>query len=684
MSKQVHGTHNRLVQRTSLPQAGRAATESVDGSRRPGRTSCSAAIFLGALFLSAPALPGKTALGQLPPPPVPPQNPITESKRVLGKILYWDEQLSSDNTMSCRTCHQPFQGFVDPRIGIHPGLDNNVGTPDDVFGSPGIVRQDALGMPISDPLFGTDSQVTPRSAPSVSNSLWSPEMFWDGRAGSEFRDPQTNALLIPNGGALENQAVGPIVNDVEMAHEGRTWDEVITKLSLTEPMAMASYLPPDMESAVSGGASYADLFASAFGDPTITAGRIGMAIATYERTLIPDQTPFDTGTMSPQQVQGFNGFLSPGARCSLCHQPPFFTDHTFRNIGLRPIPEDIGRQEVTGNPADAGRFKVPGLRNVGLRTLFMHNGRKTSLEQVLDFYIGVNGEQQFPQNQDPLIPPINMPPPVRANIIEFLRNGLTDPRVVNEQFPFDRPILLSERGDADRDDDVDGDDFDALVACFDGIVGGDVTVACRRLDMDADGNMTCADWLLFETAWTEEVPPPDFPLCAAAMLNVTADSTGSTSFEITLAGNPDSPFAVRVTGDGGDADISCIDLYLQADGTLDSTPLMQSLAAWGNSILINNEWIIPEATYTVATEGFDSQPVDVTTDRWCDVNGNGIVNLEDALFAVVAFQSSTYDPASDVSPCQSDGTVNLSDVLLIIQRWQGVQSYVNMCGVPCE
>ena len=74
------------------------------------------------------------AEAQLPPPPVPPENPITEPKRVLGKILFWEEQLSSDNTVSCGTCPQPFRAATDPRPAVHPGLDLSFGTPDDGFG----------------------------------------------------------------------------------------------------------------------------------------------------------------------------------------------------------------------------------------------------------------------------------------------------------------------------------------------------------------------------------------------------------------------------------------------------------------------------------------------------------------------------------------------------------------------
>lgn len=456
------------------------------------------------------------AMAQVPPPPVPPQNPITEPKRVLGKILFWEEQLSSDNSVSCGTCHQPFRAASDPRAGVHPGLDQTAGTPDDVIGSPGIVRQDATGTPIADPLFGFDVQVTGRSAQTVYGALWSPQTFWDGRAGPAFIDPQTGATAIPAGGALEAQAVVPILADNEMAHEGRTWGEVVAKLQGATPMALATYLPPDVAGAIAANPTYPALFAAAFGDAAITARRIAFALATYERTLVANQTPFDTGTLTPQQQQGLNVLQSPQARCTVCHAPPLFTNNTFRNIGVRPIAEDIGRQAVTGDPADAGRFKVPTLRNVGIKPTFMHNGRRSTLEQVVDFYLGINGQVQFPQNQDPAIPGIAFPPPARLDLIEFLRNGLTDPRVAAEAPPFDRPILASERGDADRDGDVDAADRATFEDCFTGDDGGPVDFGCERLDMDGDEDIGCDDWEQFVQAWTEAEPPAALAACAAA------------------------------------------------------------------------------------------------------------------------------------------------------------------------
>ena len=76
--------------------------------------------------------------------------------------------------------------------------------------------------------------------------------------------------MIPGGGALENQALEPILSDVEMAKEGRTWPEVTAKLSVVSPLFLASDLPADVEAALATNPSYPDLFESAFGTPEIT------------------------------------------------------------------------------------------------------------------------------------------------------------------------------------------------------------------------------------------------------------------------------------------------------------------------------------------------------------------------------------------------------------------------------
>ena len=218
-------------------------------------------------------------------------------------------------------------------------------------------------------------------------------------------------------------------------------------------MALATNLPADMAAAIAGGKTYPDLFQDAFGTSTITASRIAFALATYQRTLVPNQTPYDAfiagnqQALTPQQVNGLNVFNGPG-RCNLCHTPGLFSDRQFRNLGLRPIAQDIGRQAVTGLVTDGGKFKVPSLRNVGLRTTFMHNGQFTTLNQVFGFYL--NGGGPNLQNKDPLLLPLNGPPPngvppqAANDLINFLQNGLTDPRVAQGLPPFTRPTLRSQ------------------------------------------------------------------------------------------------------------------------------------------------------------------------------------------------------------------------------------------------
>jgi cytochrome c peroxidase len=165
----------------------------------------------------------------LPPIPVPSENLITPEKAVLGKILFWDEQLSSDDTVACGTCHLPENSGADPRLAIHPGLDGIFGNADDVFGTQGVVRRDSSGAAIVDPIFGTSPQVTDRSGPSAFQSLFAPDTLWDGRAGTVFFDPLSpTTVLIAIGGALESQAVLPILNSVEMAKDGRTWAECMS------------------------------------------------------------------------------------------------------------------------------------------------------------------------------------------------------------------------------------------------------------------------------------------------------------------------------------------------------------------------------------------------------------------------------------------------------------------------
>ncbi len=386
--------------------------------------------------------------GGLPPVPVPPENPITAEKAVLGKILFWEEQMSSDNRVACGTCHRPESGGGDPRPpAIHPGRDNLLGTPDDIRGSAGLRAADASNNYRRSPQFGFQPQATGRSSQGFYVAPWAPELFWDGRARGRFLDPQTGVQRIAAGGALENQASEPPISSVEMAHDVRSWTQITGKLAGAKPLGLATNLPADVSAAIAANPTYPQLFAAAFGDSGITATRIAFALATYQRTLVPDQTPWDqfqrgnTAALTMHQQGGMNLFNGP-ARCNLCHTPGLFTDNTYRNIGVTPVPDDMGRQGVTNNVADRGKFKVPSLRNVGLRRMLMHNGLFQTVQQAMGFYN--NGGGPFLDNKDPALIPLNLMPMQLDALADFVGNALTDPRVAARQFPFDRPTLRGE------------------------------------------------------------------------------------------------------------------------------------------------------------------------------------------------------------------------------------------------
>ncbi|MDF1798294.1 MAG: cytochrome c peroxidase [Planctomycetota bacterium] len=420
-------------------------------SRVSVRTPLAALAALSLLPLAA------SAQGGPPPPPpapfptvqAPVGNPITPDKVLLGKALFWDEQMSSSRTMACATCHIPGNGGTDPRavqgITTNPGFDGLFGTSDDVTGSLGAIQSNVDGLYEPEASFGLDVQVTTRKANSVINAAFPQELFWDGRATSTFFDPLTGAQVLAAGAALESQAAEPPISSIEMGHLGEDWAEVATRIAGATPLAMASGLPTDLANFVAG-RSYPQLFQDAFGSAEVSPARIAMAIATYQRTLISDQNPNDDfvqgnpTALTPLELQGLNVFNGVG-RCGTCHGGPLLTDNLFHNTGVRPNFEDQGRFDVTGIPADRGRFKTPGLRNVELMAPYFHNGSAATLEEVVEFY---DRGGDFHVNQSPLIIPLNLPQNQKDALVAYLKRPLNDPRVLAETAPFDGLTLYSE------------------------------------------------------------------------------------------------------------------------------------------------------------------------------------------------------------------------------------------------
>lgn len=384
--------------------------------------------------------------GGLPPVPTPVENPLTPAKAMLGKALFWEEQLSSTKTVSCATCHMPEAGGADPRTfrALNPGVDEKFGTPDDVRGTLGVILHHANARYIFDPLFGLEPQVTAYKSPSVFLAAYDPDLFWNGRTGPVLYDPIGGGVVIPAGATLEAQAMLPLVSEVEMGNVAVDWPDVLTRVRTSRPLALASEIPDPLRRWL-GNATYAELFARAFGTHDITPARIGMAIASYERTLIPDRAPIDAHlrgvphALSPVEKRGFAVFRSVG--CDRCHPPPLFTTSKFANVGLRPASDNFGRFDITRDPADMGAFKIPSLRNVVQRAPYFHDGRVDTLAEVIAFYVR-GGD--FHEHQSPLIRPFALSGRDRNALLAFLTGALTDRRALEGRPPFDHPRLYHD------------------------------------------------------------------------------------------------------------------------------------------------------------------------------------------------------------------------------------------------
>ena len=386
------------------------------------------------------------------PPNAPAGNPMTATKAYLGKALFWDEQLSSTRTVSCGTCHSGGSGGVDKRTGTqrarsaNPGLDGVLGDADDVFGSPGVMASNMDGTFNWSNAYGFREQVTGRRAMPYTDAAFSNTLFWDGRATGNFIDPISGATILANGAALESQVLGPPVADVEMAHSGRNWQQVADRIRDAKPLAVAVNVPTGLRNWIDG-RNYPQLFEEVFGTPEVTPARIAMAIATHERTLFSDQTPFDQvnqgiGALTASEQNGRNLFNGGQTNCNACHTGNLLTDNQFHYIGLRPQNEDTGRQQVTGNANNAAQFRTPNLRNVELRGAFFHNGNFTTLRDVVDFY--ARGGDFNAANKDNNVRPRNLSNQQRTDIVAFLSRPMTDPRVRDQLPPFDHPTLYTE------------------------------------------------------------------------------------------------------------------------------------------------------------------------------------------------------------------------------------------------
>lgn len=234
-------------------------------------------------------------------------------KALLGKKLFSDKRLSVDNTISCASCHI-----------LSEGGDDNL-----VFS------------------IGVNNLVGNINAPTVLNATFNFRQFWDGRAKN-----------------LEEQAMGPIENPIEMAHN---FNNLVKELSKT---------------------NYKNEFLSIY-DDGITKKNIANAIAEFEKTLITPNSRFDKFlkgnlfVISEYEKEGYELFKNKG--CVTCHHGVNLGGNLYNKFGviIDAKSENLGRYNLTKNEEDKYFFKVPSLRNIELTAPYFHDGRYYSLEKAV-------------------------------------------------------------------------------------------------------------------------------------------------------------------------------------------------------------------------------------------------------------------------------------------------------------
>jgi cytochrome c peroxidase len=282
-------------------------------------------------------------------------NLLTNEGVNLGHLLFFDTRLSKDFTQSCSSCHVPEHGFSDSRQ-FSIGVNGTIGR---------------------------------RQAMSLLNLAWSKQFFWDGRAAT-----------------LREQALFPVADPTEMH---LPWDEAVERFQ-NHPV-------------------YKEKFKAAFGTEIITKELITKALEQYMKALVVYNSPFDKYTrkeisLSEAELRGYQIFNSEKGDCFHCHSTPELMVHpskTFSNNGLDLVDnvdgfKDNGLGAFTKNPNDNGNFKIPSLRNLDMTAPYMHDGRFTTLDEVIDFY---NGGPKMSPSLDPI-----MITEANRRLLQFGRWGL--------------------------------------------------------------------------------------------------------------------------------------------------------------------------------------------------------------------------------------------------------------------
>lgn len=270
--------------------------------------------------------------------------PTADPKKVeLGKLLFWDPLLSGDSDVACATCHLPSHGYGD-------GLNRSIGV-----GGTGRATERVQGEP----------EAVPRNAQSIINT------FWNGINEAGVFDPQQAPMFWDNREmSLQAQALDPLKSELEMRGSLFTEETII----------------PELLRRLNDNPEYRELFEEAYNQEPITEDQLTDAIASFESTIVANNSPFDrwmrgdASAMSEREVSGMQEFVIAG--CANCHSGPMFSDFKLHVLGS---PEAEGLNEPDDGDGTFA-FRTPGLRQLAFTAPYFHGGQFASLADVIEFY----------------------------------------------------------------------------------------------------------------------------------------------------------------------------------------------------------------------------------------------------------------------------------------------------------
>ena len=249
---------------------------------------------------------------------------------------------------------------------------------------------------------GISGDLGTRQAMAIINLGWDSKFFWDGRAIS-----------------LEDQAFGPVVNPIEL---NDTWQNVESKLNMSS--------------------KYQKMFAEAFGTSKIDSNLVVKAISQFERSMISFNSKYDkffyendASVYNTSEMNGFDLFFGD-AECIHCHSGPLLNDPVFRNNGLDVNLTDLGLGEITNIASDNGKFKVTSLRNIAESGPYMHDGRFTTLEEVVEHYnSGVEGNSpNLDSEMEHFVGGVNLTAAQKNDLVAFLKTFSDVSFLTNSEF----------------------------------------------------------------------------------------------------------------------------------------------------------------------------------------------------------------------------------------------------------